>query len=104
MAIEGVTGGSNDVRTKLIGPVLLGCLPLKTSSDDDDVMVYGVFGMGMINNYPILEFMSLDGAQLRSQIQLKGFTNRVAPPTASTRNPNPTLISDSKYFHPALKF
>ncbi len=45
-----MTVGSNDVRTKLIGPVL-GCLPLKTSSDDDDVMVCGVFGMGMMLNY-----------------------------------------------------
>jgi hypothetical protein len=52
-----VTGGSNDVRTNLIGPVL-GCLPLKTSSGDDDVMVCGVLGMGVIN-YPILEIMSL---------------------------------------------
>jgi hypothetical protein len=57
MAIELVTAGSNDERTNLIGPVL-GCLSLKTSSgDDDDVMVCGVFGMGMIN-HPILEIMS----------------------------------------------
>jgi hypothetical protein len=57
MAIELVTGGSNDVRTNLIRSVLC-CLPIKTSSGDEDVMVYGVFGMGMIN-YPILEIMSL---------------------------------------------
>jgi hypothetical protein len=56
-----VTGDSNDVvRTNLIGPVL-GCylLLVKTSSGDDDLMVCGVFGMGMINNYPILEIISL---------------------------------------------
>ncbi len=52
-----MTGGSNDVRTNLIRPVL-GCLPLKTSSGDDDVMVCCVFGMGMIK-HPIIEFMSL---------------------------------------------
>jgi hypothetical protein len=38
IAIELVKAGSNDVRTSIIGPVL-GCLPLKTSSGDEDVMV-----------------------------------------------------------------
>jgi hypothetical protein len=51
-----VTAGSNDVRTKLIGPVR-GCLPLKTSSGDDNEMVCGVLGMGMLIFFPILEII-----------------------------------------------
>jgi hypothetical protein len=58
IAIELVTSGSNDVRTNLIGPVLLGCLQVKIRSGDDDMMVCGVFWDGGIMNYPILEIMS----------------------------------------------
>jgi hypothetical protein len=69
MAIELVKAGSNDVRTNIIGPVL-GCLPLKTSSGDDDVMVC-VLGwvwydkkLSNFRNYELLRSIILMRGQL----------------------------------------